>query len=805
MTTFENFIPALATQGSPDLKTFGGVNLSLKGSISSIFDADFRPHMTHFKLSSGSGAFATPELYTKPVPIKNLSITGYLDLQTWEGAIEQCSIDLGGPHAEATLQSTIRNNVKTLNVQATLFAMPIDNLQAWWPESIAHSARNWVTRHLSMGLASKATLDMEASLNKSALSIDKLGGQIDFAGVKVDYFPPLMPVSDVDGSATYDKSTFDLNLKNGTLGDMKVKKSFIHISGLDTTNEPPSKIIRTTDTAFPKIDVNVSLHGPLKTALKVLDSKPLEYPKDLGIETAEVGGMTDIDVNFKFPLHNALTLQEVQVQADANLNNVLLKNTVKDLPLTGGPIDLAFSNGAMTVKGAGKLGDMPVTFNWLRNFTPDAPISNKIEAKLSLTPSAMRTFGIPDTLGIGGEMPSDIIYTADKHKAGTLLLKGDLASLSFEVPLTGLKKDANVPGNLAFALKAQDGKPQQITDLTLSTGKTSLQGNILLDAAGIRTASFPHILFGDTNISLSAAQDTGGGYTVKVSGKQADLSQFLQSSDKSGSDAEAAQKTSPLTLSLNVDHLLTGKDKSIDAVKAYLRRNEWQRIEQLELDGTAQGGTMALRYLPVAGGHSLHFQADNAGAALRTLGITNSVRRGRIIIDGKPWTAHGSRDIAGTVIMTDFVLVDAPVLARLLNALSLTGIIDLMNGKGISFKKMRSEFFWTDLGTPAQQKNVRNIQLKNGETSGSSLGLTFEGNIDEWNKTFDLSGTIIPISDINKVLASIPLVGNILTGGSGTVFAATYTLKGSKNDPNVVVNPLAVLAPGLLRKLFFEK
>ena len=128
-----------------------------------------------------------------------------------------------------------------------------------------------------------------------------------------------------------------------------------------------------------------------------------------------------------------------------------------------------------------------------------------------------------------------------------------------------------------------------------------------------------------------------------------------------------------------------------------------------------------------------------------------------------------------------------------------------MNGKGIAFKKMRSDFTLTDSGQPDTGQNVRLITLRNGQTSGASLGLTFEGKVDNWNNMLDLSGTIIPISDLNKLVGVIPLVGDILTGGGKGIFAATYTVKGPKNQPTVSVNPLSVLAPGILRKLFFEK
>jgi len=64
----------------------------------------------------------------------------------------------------------------------------------------------------------------------------------------------------------------------------------------------------------------------------------------------------------------------------------------------------------------------------------------------------------------------------------------------------------------------------------------------------------------------------------------------------------------------------------------------------------------------------------------------------------------------------------------------------------------------------------------------------------------------VPIYHSNSVISAIPLIGDILTGGEGGgLFAFTYTIRGSFADPSVSVNPLSVLAPGFLRRLFFEE
>lgn len=806
---FTNFNPALVAQQSEALKGFAGVNLPLKGSISVALDADLNPGYGRFALGADPGKIAIPGLYDEPLPVNKLYMAGQFNMPTGEVALEHLQADIGGPKVTASGAIVQQTEGHAVSVSADLEGMPIDKLRMYWPASLTPDPRGWVTGHLSAGIATKATLELSMLLphvctatcakpwdDFGAPQLKKVGGQIDFNGVKVDYYPPLMAVTKVKGSATYDQKSFHLDLISGELGDMHVTGSKIAITDLDIQN----------DKIHSKIDIAVSLKGPLKTALKVLDSPPLQYPEKLGIQTDSVAGNAAVDVSFKFPLYAKLALDDVKVTAKAQLDKVLLKGMVADLPLSGGPMALALDEGSLNLKGKGMLDTMPVTFDWFKNFSEKAVVASKVEASLPLNAAALKSFGVPDSLDIAGTIPATVTYTVANNYTATLQFKGDITPAGFTLPVAGYTKPPQTPGTLGMSLQFKDGQIAKITGLDLKTDKAQVKGDMAFASDGktLKSADLEQVKLGDTDIGLTLDSRGSDGYEVKVTGAQFDASSFLQGGNTPNSDAEAAKKVTPISLSMAVDKLITGKDKSIAKLRLFMRRNMWNRIDLLSVDGVSGGQPITLRYLPVPEGHTLSFEADNAGAALSAMGISNGVRGGKVLVSGQPNPRdNGGRNMQGTVILTDFSLVNVPVLGKLLNALSLGGFFELLQGKGISFKKMRCDFWWTDRGQPETDKNIRLLTLKNGQTSGASLGLTFEGTIDEWKNTLDMKGTIIPVSNINKMLSIIPVVGTILTGGKG-VFAATYTVKGPKDKPDVTVNPLSVLAPGILRKLFFE-
>ena len=78
-----------------------------------------------------------------------------------------------------------------------------------------------------------------------------------------------------------------------------------------------------------------------------------------------------------------------------------------------------------------------------------------------------------------------------------------------------------------------------------------------------------------------------------------------------------------------------------------------------------------------------------------------------------------------------------------------------------------------------------------------------KGRVDLDAERIDMQGTIVPAYFFNSLLGNIPLVGKLFSPErGGGVFAASYTLRGRLEDPDVSVNPLAALTPGFLRGLF---
>ena len=127
-----------------------------------------------------------------------------------------------------------------------------------------------------------------------------------------------------------------------------------------------------------------------------------------------------------------------------------------------------------------------------------------------------------------------------------------------------------------------------------------------------------------------------------------------------------------------------------------------------------------------------------------------------------------------------------PALAQLLTLASLQGIADTLSGEGIRF-----ELFEMQSSTKGNVINIEDILAL-----GPAVSILMDGYVDKGN-IVSLSGTLVPATKLNSIIASIPIVGDILVGkktGEGVV-GVSFKMKGPPKDIKTTVNPIKTLTP----------
>ena len=213
--------------------------------------------------------------------------------------------------------------------------------------------------------------------------------------------------------------------------------------------------------------------------------------------------------------------------------------------------------------------------------------------------------------------------------------------------------------------------------------------------------------------------------------------------------------------------------------------------ENIKGIGLIGGGETNFNFTDDADGEpKLVLTSKNGGRMLSGLDITDTVRGGDVrletIFDSADFKHYDTR-----IAIEDFAVVEAPRAVKALSVLSLAGLYALVEGDGTAFRYGHAE-----LETRGSVVNIKALKA-----SGDAVAVSMVGVYDRTSKQVDVSGNLVPVSQISNIVGKLPLLGNVLTGlDKSGIFATQFRVTGLSDDMKTAVNPASV-APGLLRDL----
>lgn len=808
----ENFDLRIVSGKLDELSVLAGQNIVLNGTFGASLDQYLTLRSADASFFSGKGEIENEQLSEEPLPYENFEMVAhYLNddgsesLQLEKFQITAKGVTVRGSGVLAGGQSydeVMGGEIFEVNgykgdIGLTIDDMPHSYIAPLWPVFLkGDSSEEWIIDKLSGGTLSglKADATMAAFKHEGEWEFDlhNLIAAFTVADMTVDYRNPLPPVTKGYGSGVFDleQDKITIDIKQADLGGMSVKAAQLEFR--DVVKEGQGSV-----------GMDITLDGPLKNVFEYISTEPIDLKEALGMDISKVKGHSELQVKLDFPTSKDLLIEQIEMDIKGRVTDGYLPAIVKGLPLSGGPYDVSVNNEFYAVKGSGQLDGRAVTLDWKEYLSSEGKeFRHQAKAQITVDEGLRQSFGIDLSEFTSGDLPSDIIYTGLQGGKAEAQVKVDVTPAKVFLKPFDYEKPAGVKGEVSLTARLENDNLRSITGMSgsapqLKIEKTTLGFTGSGDKTRIAKADIGRAIIGETISSGTIDIDASGKMNIAIKGEFFDLRPFL---NKDEGEQDKPYDSPPMVIALAADQMRTADGQSVQYAKIYADIDAQGRFNQLELDATAGKGDIYLRFKPDARGvRTFRLEAEDAGATLKAFDVYPNIVGGKLVIYGEPIKGVFDRNLKGLAEITNFKVVKAPSLARLVGALSLPGVMQLLNGDGLSFEKLESNFDWV------YRPGGSLLVLKNGRTSGNSLGLTFDGTFDNAKQTVDVSGTIIPLSGVNKVIGSIPLVGDILTGGTGAVFAATYTMRGSFEDAATSVNPLSVLTPGILRRILFEQ
>lgn len=737
------------------------------------------------------GTILLPGTPPHTMPLRTLQVRGRYDDKNRRLGVNEAVVNLRGPVLRLKGAVEGIGGAATIAAEGVLTGMTVSGFETYWPPSWGADARRWSVTHLADGAVPEARARVVLKSDGAGnLTVAALDGDMDIENVTVDYLPPMPKARKVSGRATFDRTRFDIAIHRGEAEGLSVKQGRINLTDLDKPDQ--------------YADIELLVDGPFRNAMSLMEREPLRFASALSIDPATTSGQATTTLGLKFMLAKDLTWDRIQASARAEIKDASIRGILLGQDLREGQLALKADNKGIDVTGTVRFANTPARLAWRQNFDPRAPfrtryaLSGRIDDVRTLTDLGIHLKPFPDDI-IAGAVGVDVSLTDFGNANRTLEVKANLQDATLRLPALNWEKPAGAAGTAQAIAKLKDGMITEIPLIAVGAGDLTVHGRAryAADGTGLESLEFDRVAAGKTDFKLTVYPRPTGGWHADLSGPGFNLEKFWDNfltSDRDAVDKETLRRLKP-SLSVTLDQVWLGPDRTVRNVKGAFQ-HDGERWEHIRARGEIGAGKpFEWTVKPIAGGkRSVLIRAADAGAMLKVIDFYDSMVGGTMEIAGTYQDLEPGQPLIGTLSAKDYRVVNAPILARLLNVLALTGIVDELRGGGVGFTTLEVPFTLRD-GL---------LNVADARAFGPSLGFTATGRIYTHADIVDVEGTVVPAYVINSALGLVPVLGDIFTGGAkgGGVFAATYKISGVKEDPQVTVNPLTALAPGFLRNLF---
>ena len=788
-----DFEPARLAVQIPELELLKAFAAPVSGTLALTLFKDGRYSPLVFDLSGGPGIVSLPKFFPGKLVFSQMAMHGAVVDGFSALRVDELFVDAGGPFGTvrglASIDLTADNFAFGGTMEGEFENLPIDDLHEYWPLGLAPAARAWVTSSLHGGMVTKGkvrlTVRPEDYVN-ARLPDDAVDLVAEFKGVSANYIDGLPLLTGASGTGRMTADVLDVAMSTGRTGSLDLTEGKIHLTGLNGEK--------------PAADISFVASGAVAEGMAILNLPPLEFAKTLDLDPAGLSGLMAARANFSFPIQETLVEDDVEYWAAANIRDFAMTSAIGGFPIDGGTLTTKIDANGMNVEGTLRVSGVPSNVNWQKKFQGEGAEISNLNVGLVLDAQSRQVFGVPDLPGLDGPIPVSAELLVDGWRITSGSLKLDLTTATLDVPELFWNKPSGsaASANVRFILPPQDGAENvqaagaaARAAFSFSGGGLETQGEVEVGPnKELRRLDLSRLKFGESEVAASIRPQAPKGYIVALEGERFDMQPYLE---RLIGEAEPGELP-PLTLTARLRRLILSDKHVLDNMQgraSYDGRNWQQMAASGELNGDAPINVALKREQDKS---TVSVTSSNGGAFMRGLRIYSNAIGGELDILATIDETAESRPVKGRVRMSNFRVVDAPTLAKILTVGSLTGVADVLGDEGIRFVQSQAPFV---------MRNGR-IFVREGRAVGPSFGVTMDGVYDQNREEVAMTGTLVPVYTINAVLGAIPLLGDLLTGGKGGgVFGLTYTVTGPISKPIVKVYPLSALTPGVLRELLF--
>ena len=741
----------------------------------------------------------------KPVIVKAANVQA--EFADGTAVVENAVVDFAGDGKLA--MTTKLHLADQMKLDASLTQISTDDFDAalfaaLWPEQAAPVSRRWIRQNMTSGRIRDAeiTFGTGHDADTKEQNLHNINGNFSLRDTTLGWSEKSPPFTNLSADLAIDNAAFVANITNAQFGDMAVQHGKLTISPVV---EPA------VDTAARQASLSIAMKGALTNAVNHAKTSVVTSVANLDISDMVAAGEAELILQARFPLDEKINPLRAIQKLDATISNGSFSNLPGGVFIDDAELVVAFDKTRSDISGTASImgapGEFSVQFDREKETVTAIGLASPSPELADLLADRLQ-------LRLSGQLGGKLVYTGDlANNAAELQIAAPLTGVSLDVPILNWAKLPAEAGQASMVIDMRGGELAAINDIDIVAGSLVTKGQVAFDTSGaLQAGFFERIAWPGNDIrDLIIESNQDKSWQVGASAKIIDLVPLRRNKGVSGGETINFDFTADQIIvddQISLSGQLVGARSADGAGNADFSGSLLVRGKPLITEaqfGIAFGaGDDAIAGIGLIGGGETNFNfvdsadgkptlvltSKNGGRMLSGLDITDTVRGGDVrletIFESKDYKRYNTR-----IDIENFAVIEAPRAVRAFSVLSLAGLYALVEGDGTGFK----------VGLAELETRGALVKIKALRASGDAVAVNMLGVYDRATKQVDVSGNLVPASQISRLVGEVPLIGNVLTGiDKSGIFTTQFRVTGRSDDMKTSINAASV-APGLLRDL----
>jgi hypothetical protein len=678
-----------------------------------------------------------------------------------------------------------------IRLQLAVNDMAVSEVKQFWPWFAARGARNWVMQNVHGGRVESGAIRLDIAArrlgNGVPLGAEELSGRFALSDTSFDLPGELPLIGSSDGAVEFRGSDVDVSLDTGTVA-MPGGRIVTVSDGSLTIRDPQRRPV------LGRLDIAVA--GEARDLLQIAAYQPIGAARFVPFAPEEIDGTVSGRVRASIPMHDGVPVEDLDWNIALDYENVDIDQPFEGQTVSDATGSIEILRDRATIDARARINGAAAIVKLIEPLGPQSDVERS--RLISLTLDERGRDSLAPGLGaiLGGN--ADIRLEEQGESARTV--SADLGASSLNLPWIGWSKGSGVPARASFTMQ-NEAQRMLLENFSVEGESFAASGMLAFNGGQLERLRFPSARFNrNDDLSVDLVR-RGRGYGISVRGASLDARSVIKTvlpresgaNPGSGGDADGV----PIAIDLDVGTVTGFHGEVLSNVKLSYS-GAGSRIEALSLDAvTRSGARVSFTQTREGDTRTLVIRTGDAGAVLRFLDIYERVAGGALDLQLRgPMTGA----LAGYADLRDFEVVNEPRLA------SLTSSPPPQGGRSLN-EAVRGDLDVSRVRFERAFSRIRQgdgyLVLDEGVLRGPLVGATYQGTVYDGAGQMAMTGTFMPAYGLNRLFGEIPLIGQILGNGRDRgLIGITFRLSGAATEPQLEVNPLSAVAPGIFRSVF---